>query len=230
MTPRSSLVRPLVVLALMLFTTVFCIVAVPRTKLSEARASIDLQRAVPQAFADWRIDPSVVPLPVLPEQEQVIKQDYEQILSRTYVNDRRESIMLTIAYGSKQVQGFRAHRQEVCYAAQGFRISALEHPLLTLKSGQLASTRMVATLGPRVESVTYWFTMGDEVVQTYLEREMVQLKFTFNGYIPDGYLVRVSSLSADPADAYARHIEFIEALLSHMDGNLRRRLIGHWNL
>ena len=47
---------------------------------------------------------------------------------------------------------------------------------------------MVATQGPRVEPVTYWFTTGDRVVLTYLQREMAQFKYALSGYIPDGYL------------------------------------------
>ena len=43
---------------------------------------------------------------------------------------------------------------------------------------------------------------------------------------PDGYLMRISSLSSDPADAYAKHIAFANALLEQVDTDLRKRLIG----
>jgi len=223
----QALVRPVIVLLLMLGASVLGAVAVPGKKLSETHRILDLETAVPKAFGDWTLDPSVVPLPPSPDLEREVKQVYDQVLSRTYVNSKRERVMLSIAYGSTQVRALRVHRQEICYAAQGFKISHLERPLLSVAGARLPATRLVATQGSRVESVTYWVTMGDQVVQTHIDREIAHLKHTLTGFIPDGYLVRVSSLSADPAQAYAQQIAFLEELFDHADGDLRRRLIGH---
>jgi EpsI family protein len=122
----------------------------------------------------------------------------------------------------------RAHRQEVCYSAQGFKITKLEHLNLDLASGmQIPGTRMVATQGSRVEPVTYWFTMGDQVVMSYADRELSQLKFALSGYVPDGYLVRISSLDRTPADGFKRQLEFADTLMLHIDPELRKRLTGH---
>ena len=38
---------------------------------------LDLERAVPRQFGDWRLDPSVVPLPPSPDQEAVLKDGVE---------------------------------------------------------------------------------------------------------------------------------------------------------
>jgi EpsI family protein len=221
-----NLARPLVVLALMLSASVVSVVAVPSTRLADTRPAIDLEQAVPKQFGNWRIDPSVVPLPPSPDQEATLKRTYDQILSRSYLNGRGERIMLSVTYGARQTQQLRAHRQEVCYAAQGFKISGLERTTRQVGGVGIPLTQMVAAQGARVEPVTYWFTTGDTVVLTYLQREMAQFKYALSGYIPDGYLVRVSSLSSDPADAYAKHIEFASALLDRVDPALRRRLLG----
>lgn len=151
---------------------------------------------------------------------------YDQVLSRTYINSRGERIMLSITYGSRQNQEMRAHRQEVCYSAQGFKISKLERLPLTVAGARVPSARMVATQGQRIEPVTYWFTMGDSAVMSYLDREVTQLRYAVQGHIPDGYLVRVSSLSADPARAFAKQAEFADALMSSLDAELRHRLTG----
>ena len=151
---------------------------------------------------------------------------YDQVLSRTYVNSRGERIMLSITYGSRQNQQMRAHRQEVCYSAQGFRISQLQRLPLTVGGAQVPVARMVATQGQRVEPVTYWFTMGDSAVMSYVDRELTQLRYAMVGQIPDGYLVRVSSLSSDPTKAFSEQLQFANALISSVDPELRRRLIG----
>jgi EpsI family protein len=221
-----GLVRPFVVLALMLFAAVLSVVAVPSVKLADTRPVIDLERAVPKEFGEWRIDASVVPLPPSPDQEQNLRQTYDQILGRSYINRRGERMMLSLTYGSKQTQQLRAHRQEVCYAAQGFKISGLQRSVDHIGGAEVPLTRMVATQGARVEPVTYWFTTGDRVVLTYLQREMAQFKYALSGYIPDGYLVRISSISAGGSGAFAQQRAFAEELMRAIDPALRARLLG----
>lgn len=228
MTRIFEIRRPLIVLVLMLGAAAASVFAIPTKKFADTRPAIDLQLAIPKQFGDWRLDTSIVPIPPSPDQQSVLNEIYDQIVSRTYVNSRGERVMLSVTYGSRQNQQMRAHRQEVCYSAQGFKITNLEHLNLDLKNGaQIPGTRMVATQGSRVEPVTYWFTMGDQVVMTYAGRELAQLKFALSGYVPDGYLVRVSSLDRTPADGFARQMEFANALMLHVDPELRKRLTGH---
>jgi len=223
---NRSLIRPLIVLVLMLGAATLSVVAVPTKLLSDTRPGFDLEGAIPKTFGDWKIDPYTIPIPPSPDQESAMNRIYDQILSRTYVNSRGERMMLSITYGSRQNQQMRAHRQEVCYSAQGFRISQLHRLPLTVAGATVPSARMVATQGQRVEPVTYWFTMGDDAVMSYLDREVTQLRYALKGMIPDGYLVRVSSLSSDPAQAFAKQAEFADALMSNLDEEFRHRLTG----
>lgn len=223
----ANFVRPLIVATLMLGTAALSVLATPSSKLADTRRQFTLATEIPSQFGDWRLDNSIVPLPPSPDQQAVLNEIYDQILSRTYINSRGDRIMLSITYGSKQNQQLRAHRQEVCYSAQGFKISGLEHLDLQVAGGMLPATRMVATQGPRVEPVTYWFTTGDTVVLSYWDREFAQFQYALSGYIPDGYLVRLSSLSSDSKSAFAQQLDFANALLPHIDSELRRRLVGH---
>jgi hypothetical protein len=52
------------------------------------------------------------------------------------------------------------------------------------------------------------------------------LRYALQGKIPDGYLVRISSLSAESEQAFVRHKDFADALMSGIDGELRQRLTG----
>ncbi len=223
---NRTLWRPMIVFALMLGTAAMSVLAVPTSLLSDTRPGFNLETAIPKAFGDWKLDPTLIPIPPSPDQESAMKRIYDQILSRTYVNSRGERIMLSITYGSRQNQEMRAHRQEVCYSAQGFRISQLRRLPLQVAGAQVPAAQMVATQGQRVEPVTYWFTMGDSAVMSYLDRELTQMRYALSGKIPDGYLVRISSLSDDPAQAFAKHAAFADALMSHVDGELRQRLTG----
>lgn len=194
--------------------------------MQHAAANFDLGQAIPGSFDDWVIDPSIVPVLPAPDVQAKLDRIYNQVVSRTYVNAQGERIMLTVAYGGDQSDALKAHRQEVCYAAQGFEIRSLAFDNLLLQGKSVPVTRVLAVRGLRSEPVTYWLTMGDRVVLGRLERLMVQLRFGLSGRIPDGMLVRVSSISTDPARAFKGHEAFIGALLVGMRRGDVHRLLG----
>ncbi len=216
-----------ILLALMLIAAFSEFALTPTKKLSQQLESIDLEQAVPKSFGQWSVDTNASP--VLPSAEtlEAVAKIYDQTLSRTYVNESGKRIMLSIAYGGSQNQQLRAHRQEVCYAAQGFQISQLKQIDLQFGKSTINGTRMIAQQGnQRIEPVTYWFTMGDKVVRSFLERQITQLRYAFTGYLPDGYLFRVSSISADSELAFKDQQLFADELLLNVDIRLAKRLLG----
>lgn len=192
----------------------------------DSRPAPELERAVPASFGDWRIDPEIVPVAPTPDVQAKLDRLYRQILSRTYVNSAGERMMLTIAHGGDQSDALKAHRQEVCYAAQGFEIRSLSRARVSAAERDIPVTRFHATRGERSEPVTYWFTMGDRVVLGRAERLRVQLENGFAGRIPDGMLVRVSSLSDDPRAAYAAQQAFIAAVVAALPAAQASRFVG----
>jgi EpsI family protein len=189
-------------------------------------AAFDLEAAVPAAFAGWRIDPGVMPVSLAPDVEANLARLYRQIVARTYVNPSGERMMLTVAHGGDQSDALKAHRQEVCYRAQGFAVAGLERGSVPAAGREVPVTRFLAVRGERVEPVTYWFTMGDRVVLGRLERLRVQLENGLRGRVPDGLLVRVSSLDADPARAHAAQAAFVAALAAAVPDRHAARLVG----
>jgi EpsI family protein len=193
---------------------------------AEGPAELVLESMVPQAFGDWSIDPTLAPVALTADVQAKLDRIYSQTVSRTYVNSAGERVMLTVAYGGDQSDALKAHRQEVCYTAQGFTIHDLHHADLAVQGGAIPVTRMLAVRDERSEPVTYWFTMGDRVVRGRVERLAMQLREGFAGRIPDGMLVRVSSISADTGAAYAAQQAFIGQLLAAMPSADRVRLAG----
>lgn len=212
--------------ALMLCASYASIALTPHQLLSDTATPIDLASAIPINFGDWIIDPNVAPVRPSPEQQETLDQIYDQLVSRTYKNSQGVRMMLSVAYGSAQTRKMRAHRQEVCYAAQGFEIKDLRQDNVLLNGAEIPMTRMVAAQRSRVEPVTYWFTIGDSPVRSYMDRQIVQLKYAFSGFVPDGYLFRVSSLSSDSNKAFAEQIDFSSELLRSMDRRLAEKLVG----
>ena len=188
--------------------------------------TFQLEAAIPRNFGDWRIDPDMVTIPPSPDAQAKLDKIYDQILTRTYVNSAGEHMMLVIAYGGDQSDSLKAHRQEVCYAAQGFGIRDIAPAVLTISGSEVPAVHMHAVKPRRSEPVTYWFTMGNHVVMGRAERLAMQIVYGLAGKIPDGLLVRVSSFSNDADAAYGAQTDFLRQLLAAVDEKTRLKLAG----
>ena len=214
--------RFLVVFALMALTAT----AAPFLRPVPANTPTDIEAMIPTSFGGWHLDSEDAAIAPSPDVQANLDRLYRQIVSRTYVNDAGERVMLMVAYGGDQSDALKAHRQESCYAAQGFAIQDLHHGSLAVAGRSVPVTRMHAIRGERSEPVTYWFTMGDRVVLGRAERLKVQLENGLAGRIPDGMLVRVSNISGDAPGAYALHRSFTAALVAALAPADAARVVG----
>lgn len=199
----------------------------PTVMVADSGPRIDLETLIPKNFGDWKLDTTIVPLIANPEQQVLLNKIYAQTLSRTYVNTQGDRVMLSIAYGGNQSDNLAVHKPEVCYPGQGFHI--LKNPAIgtfSTGTGEIPVKRLVAGLGPRVEPITYWTTVGDAVEVSGIKWKLQQLKFGLTGRIPDGLLFRVSSIQADEARAYGVQDDFTREMLQAMSPEGRKRIIG----
>lgn len=137
-------------------------------------------------------------------------------------------MMLSLAYGTDQRErsSLRAHKPEVCYPAQGFVVKKDESGLLTTQFGSIPVRRLFATLGPRQEPLTYWFTVGDTAVRGGMQKRLVDLRYGLTGRLPDGLLFRVSSIDREMSRAYQLQDLFVNQLLQAVAPAERKRLSG----
>lgn len=213
---------------LMLGASVAANMARPTVKASDLAQPILLQAMIPEQFGDWREAPQGHVTMVNPQQQDLLGKLYSQILTRAYVNSSGYRIMISLAYGNDQRErgSLQAHKPEVCYPAQGFVIEKSEAGLLATSFGDIPVRRLFATMGPRQEPLTYWFTVGDTAVRGRLQKRLVDLRYGLTGLIPDGILFRVSSIDADQSRAYQLQDQFINQLLQTVSPADRRRLSG----
>src|SRR5487761_2177055 len=122
----------------------------PPAKLAQQGPKIELESMIPKQFGEWHLDESTIPLQASPDQVEALKKIYSQILTRTYVNDQGQSIMLSVVYGDGIDRQLDIHRPEFCYPAQGFQVSRYTDQVLHTLFGELSVRRMVATNGPRI--------------------------------------------------------------------------------
>jgi len=220
----SSKLKPLLLGLAMMLAAVLAVVATPKP-IPKAEQP-NLEALIPKQFGDWSIDPAIIPVLPSPDQQQKLSETYDQMVNRTYVNGKGQRIMVSIAYGSRQNQKLKAHRQEVCYASQGFQVRNVVHEKARVGGADITVTRMFASAKERREPVTYWFTVGNQVVQSHLERLLAQIQYSITGSIPDGVLVRISNLSENEKLAYQQHLEFVNALIDVIPPQSRKRFVG----
>lgn len=198
----------------------------PTAKLADQRAKVDLETMFPKTFGDWRVDDRMPVQLISPDTQAMLNKIYNQTLSRTYVNGKGERIMLSVAYGGDQSDGTRAHRPEVCYPAQGFQITSSSQGVVRLGDHDLRVRRLQSRLGGRVEPLIYWITVGERTTLSGTEQKLAQLAYTVRGVVPDGMLVRVSSIDPDAARAWGMQAGFVNELAAAVTPDVRPRLFG----
>ena len=219
--------RHIVVCCAMLIAAGLSLAMTPTKKVADLSEKFNLATMVPESFADWRIDPTVIPIEPSPDLKAVIEKLYQQTVSRTYTNSNGDRVMLSIAYGGDQSRSMQVHKPEVCYTAQGFLIVKEAMDDMASRFGAIPVKRLVAEMGSRIEPITYWITTGDKVTRDGLAWRLTQLRYGLTGTIPDGMLVRVSTISKDDRASYAIQDKFSNDLLTTLNVKDRGRLIGN---
>jgi EpsI family protein len=198
----------------------------PTKRLADALPAISLEKMIPVKIGEWAIDKAQLGQIIDPGTQSVLTKIYGQTLTRNYFNAQGARVMLSIAYGGDQSKEFEVHRPEVCYTAQGFQVLQSRQDVLTTKFGSLPVKRLIAVQGNRSEPITYWIMVGDEAA-VGIKVKLAQIRYGLTGAVPDGMLVRVSSISSDEKNAYPVQDEFIRQMLAAMSKEDRFRLTGH---
>ena len=190
------------------------------------QSPINLEALIPGEFNGWKIDLSAVSLMVNPDVEGAISKIYSQTLSRTYINNQNERVMLSIAYGGDQRTDLQVHRPEICYLTGGFDIGELTKTFVDTTIGRIPVMQLVAKQGARNEPITYWIRVGDSVTRGWFEQKAATLKYGLTGKVPDGLLFRVSTISNDEQDSYRIQQIFLASLLQAVRSEERHWLVG----
>ncbi len=201
---------------------------VPRRSAGElGLADTRLEAMFPETFAGWTTDPTVVPVLPNAETQKAIEETYDQVLARTYVDDRGYRVMLSAAYGGRRNQGMDIHRPEICYPAQGFELRSDTRVVdLPVAGASLPVRRLVAGHGARNEPISYWLVIGRSVASFGYGHRIALLKYGLTGRVPDGMLVRVSSIDDDATFSWRMQDRFLHDLFAAVTPDFRRRLVG----
>jgi EpsI family protein len=220
-------IRTAVVLAAVMGCISVCgIAARPTSKAADRGQALRLDSVVPNQFGEWSELPNRGAQVVNPQTRELLDKLYSQVLTRTYADRDGYQIMLSLAYGDDQRGGLQAHRPEVCYPAQGFRLGSVAEGALPTQYGSIEVRRLTTSLGARNEPVTYWLTVGDQIIRSSLDKRIAEIRLGLTGQIPDGLLFRVSSIDNDTERAFRMQQKFVADMMAAVPGTARKQLGG----
>jgi EpsI family protein len=205
----------------------------PRIELGHR--DIRLAQLIPDRFGKWAAEPEAV------EQVWLVPDDpgdalaaqaasYDDVLMRTYRRTDGARVMVALAYGSRQTQERKIHRPELCYYAQGFDVETLGRRQVHLAGDHnIESLALLTRNRSRIEIVTYWIRLGETVVNDPWTLRWTIFSEGLDGRVPDGLLVRTSSLTRSPADAQTAldlQQQFLAELYSELPPEARHFFAG----
>ena len=211
----------------MLGAMLLAVVMTPHNLMAHTHDVFDIDKHLPTKFGDWKPVEglNVIAPPAADSLEAAV---YNQEASRGFVDPEGHVVMLMVAYGESQSDSLQLHHPEVCYTAQGFRVSRTSPLKLDYASSAppLKATRLVAQREERVEPITYWMRIGYDNSSSNWARQALKLGYGLRGWVPDGALFRVSTIGI-PADlSFKVQDKFIHDLLNAVDPETREFMVG----
>ena len=191
----------------------------PRELMARTSASLDLEKVIPKQFGIWRLATDIAPVtPSDPEgyvQADPYSRIYSQEVGRSYTDGHGNIVMLMVAYGPVQNFRLKAHRPEMCYTAAGFRVSGKTNAEVRFRQDAppLKMARVIAERESRFEPISYWMRVGNDITTGVVDRQIIRLKYGLRGIIPDGALMRVSTIGLSEEASYKVQEQFIRDLL-----------------
>jgi EpsI family protein len=183
-----------------------------------------LEQLIPNRIGEWVRQPFADIL--IPQGEAAEDRTYDDLFTGFYAAEAGGGIMLLVAYGSAQVGDTELHRPETCYPAAGFSLS--RHPDVTLDfpGKPVHAAVMTARAPERIEQMLYWSRIGGDFPTTSLAQRWSILRQTVRGAVPDGVLVRMSTITGERDAGLAVLERFAGEMVATASPTLRGMLIG----
>ena len=210
---------------------VLATVLAPRQLMARTSASPSLETVIPRQFGTWTLVPEISPVrPAEPDAyvqpDPLTGKIYSQEVGRGYTDGHGNIVMLMVAYGPVQNYKLKAHRPEICYTANGFRVSDKNSSSLDYSGGSLKVTRLIAERESRFEPITYWMKIGDDISNGVVDNQISRLKYGLRGILPDGSLFRISTIGLSKEASFKLQDQFIKDLLVALPAQERGFFLG----
>lgn len=223
---RPRLLPAILIFVAMIAAPTLAHVMRPTVRIADQGPKIDLGAMIPKQFGDWHVLANEAQGIVSADVREKLDILYSETLGRTYEGPGGAVVMLSLAYGRDQSRALQVHKPEVCYAAQGFEILYSAKTTISLGSTAVPVMHIVARRDQRIEMITYWIRSGDYVVRGWFEQNKARILASLNGQVPDGLLVRVSTIADGREEAFRIHAQYLSDMLAAVAPANRHVLLG----
>ncbi|WP_010542650.1 exosortase-associated protein EpsI, V-type [Sphingomonas elodea] len=185
-----------------------------------------LDALMPKAFGAWKAEDTGSL--IAPAREGSLEDKlYNQVVSRAFSRPDGTQVMVLIAYGNAQTDLLQLHRPEVCYPFFGFTVEESHAQSIPVTPQVTIPGRaMTASNFNRTEQILYWARVGEFLPQSGNEQLLARLKSQVQGWIVDGVLVRISTVTTDAAEGLEANLDFARELVKTLDPRVQRPLLG----
>ena len=221
--PRATSRRNFVVGGLGLAFAGFALAGARETAI-EPLPEGTLPKLLPERLGQWHS--SAANGVILPPESELSDRTYNEVLVRIY-DSPTESVALCLAYGATQSRDMQLHRPEVCYPAAGFAVMSSRPVQLDLPGRPpITATLLDTQSNVRKEQVLYWTRIGSEFPTAPLEQRLAVVSQNLRGRVPDGMLVRASTIADGPEEALPILSGFLSAMVENSPAAGRKLLVG----
>jgi len=180
---------------------------------------------LPDAVGKWRVSASSNV--ILPPPDALRDRLYDNLVTRTYVNDTGRVLMLVLAYNNVQDGVIQVHRPEFCYQASGFTLRDPQQTVLRLGSSDVPANAFTGDRRDRREQVLYFTRLGSGFPLSWAAQRLTVFEANMQGNIPDGLLVRASLAQPEPGAGMELLSNFLEELVSEGNDEFRLLMTGN---
>ena len=161
------------------------------------------------------------------EEDSLAARLYAEQVGRIYATPDHDVVRLLIAYGGTQSDALQLHRPEVCYPAFGFDIRGGRNvPIPLAPDVQIPGRSLEAVSDMRTEQILYWTRIGEFLPSTGAEQRWARLRSEMSGTVPDGILVRISSVGTDAERGLELNRRLATDLMNAVGPDALRVLLG----
>jgi EpsI family protein len=194
LTQPAKVSRRSIILGAVFTATAGAAAATTPRRHEEILAGVALKSVIPDRVASWT--QAQFSDAILPDSQPM--DVYDQIVSRAYSSPDAPPIMLVVAYGAAQSGVMKVHRPEVCYTSAGFKIVNRQILPIALQDGRsIPASTFLGERQDRKEHVLYWTRISNAFPGNLFDQRVVMFEQGLSGVIPDGVLVRLSTLCPD---------------------------------
>ena len=198
-------------------------VATPR-QTSSRISEVAFQALLPAKVGGWtaRVSSDLI----LPSADALSDKLYENLKTYTYEGPGLPTIMFLIAYSSVQQNDVQVHRPEVCYPMAGYPILTNQPVEARIGNRGIPARYLTADRGALREMILYWTRVGQRFPLNWTQQRIEMARANVSGVIPDGALLRFSTISAEGSNDYQLLTDFAHKMAQSLNPKMKEVFFG----